>query len=403
MLADIIRAVAEGDPARARDLAALYSRARGGPLDGGAAVHDRNPATDAMARLGMLGPEHAVEARAPGTPPDATEPVDEPAAPGLAAGAALDRARRLAATVRGPAARRDALVRLARHALAAGHVEEARAVAALIADPGSEAEFRHEIIVTLAARGDLGRARSIASEIGSVRYRDLAFADIARIADAAGALDEADADAARIEDPNVRSLVQNELLRGAVTRRDFDRAEAVARSAAEPHVRTGLLLTVICALADAGRRDAALALAGELRDAAARLGDPLDRDWANLDVVTAIVGAGDPDGALRTAEAIGDPVVRVGALAEIAKAPATGPPLVARLLDRAAALAESLPGRADREAALQSVIRALFDIAAAAIRAGDVPRAEAHVRAVADLRARGGALHLPAETTGEPS
>ncbi|MCP2341777.1 hypothetical protein [Actinomadura rupiterrae] len=490
VLVDIIRILAEGDLGKARDLAALYSRAYGS-RDPDLPLYSDNPFADLRVLLAARDVEGAAESLAARLhladlelaegyaahgwtgeaaelarraereardkavlgPPDGTlvelvSALGEIPAP--------DRARRLAATIKGPGARRDALIRLARYALAAGEIDRAQDIAALVPDPRRAAELRHEIITTVAARGDLDRARTLIAAIDTVRYRDMAYADIARIADVAGASGEADADAARIDDPQVRSLVQNELLQGAVTRQDFDRAEAIARSAREPHVRTGLLLAVVRALAEAGRRDRALALAGELQEAAEHLDDPLDRDWATLDAVIAIVTSGDTGRALRAAESIGDAVVRVGALAEIAKAPAAGPPLVARLLAQAAELAGSLPGRADREAALQSVIRAhaatggfaearamaaafgpqlksdilhelakaaaaagqydwahstagavaslkhewaLYDIAAAAIRAEDVPRAETHIRAIANLRMRDRAIRLLAETT----
>ncbi|MEV5569837.1 hypothetical protein AB0L06_07300 [Spirillospora sp. NPDC052269] len=217
---------------------------------------------------------------------------------------------------------------------------------------------RHDLIITNAARGDLAHAHALALTIDSARYRDLAFADIARIADAGGSLDHADAALSRIADQHVRSLVQNELLRNAVTRNDFERAERVARSAPEPHVRTGLLLTVIRGLAVADRGDRALALANEVREAVHDQHDPLDRDWASLDAVVAAVAAGDLPGALRTTASIGNPVARVGALAEIAKAAAGDPPLAARLLKQATALARSLPNSADRATALLSIIGA---------------------------------------------
>ncbi|RFU40436.1 hypothetical protein DZF91_17120 [Actinomadura logoneensis] len=216
---------------------------------------------------------------------------------------------------------------------------------------------RHDLIIATAERGDLDHACALALAVDSPRYRDLAFADIARIADAAGSLERAEDALSRILDPHVRSLVQSELLGNAAARHDFERAERIARAAPEPHVRTGLLLAVIRALAAAGRRDRALALADELRRAAHDQRDPLDRDWASLDAVMAAIAADDLHGALRTAEAIGSPVVRVGALAEIAKA-ADDPALAARLLDQATALARSLPSRADRATALLSVLRA---------------------------------------------
>lgn len=216
----------------------------------------------------------------------------------------------------------------------------------------------HDLIITTAARGDIDHACALALAIDSARYRDIAFADIARIADAGGSLDRADGALSRIADPHVRSLAQNELLRNALTRQDFERAERVARAAGEPHVRTGLLLQVIRALAAADRRDRALALAGELREAVHDLHDPLDRDWASLDAVLAAVAAGDLPEALRTTAPIGSPVVRVGALAEIAKAAADDPPLVTGLLRQAAVLARSLSNRADRASAMLSVLHA---------------------------------------------
>ncbi|MFC5184169.1 hypothetical protein [Actinomadura harenae] len=218
---------------------------------------------------------------------------------------------------------------------------------------------RHDVIITTAVSGDLAHAHALALTIDSARYRDIAFADIARIADGRQERDHADDALSRVADPHVRSLVQSELLRNALARHDFERAERVARAAAEPHVRTGLLLTVIRCLAAAGRAERALALAGELRAAAQALPDPLDRDWATLDAALAAVAAGDLPAALRTTAPIGNPVVRVGALAEIAKAAAADDPLLAaRLLRQAAALARSLPDGADRATALMSVIRA---------------------------------------------
>ncbi|WP_026416595.1 hypothetical protein [Actinomadura oligospora] len=217
---------------------------------------------------------------------------------------------------------------------------------------------RHDLIVTTAVRGDLARARALARTIDSARYRDIAHADIARIADAGGSLDHADAALSHIADPHVRSLVQNELLGNAVNRHDFERAERIARAAPEPHVRTGLLLTVIRGLVAADRADRALELAHEVREAVHDQHDPLDRDWASLDAVVAAVAAGDLPGARRTTASIGNPVVRVGALAEIAKAAVDDPPLAARLLKQATALARSLPNAADRASALLSVLRA---------------------------------------------
>jgi Flp pilus assembly protein TadD len=294
----------------------------------------------------------------------------------------LTRAEQLVHAINGLYVKHETLQALAIEAAKTGDPSRAEYLTQAISDRDAQDETRRTVAAAIARSGDLTRAETLARSITTPYPRDKALSAVAAAIARSG---------------------------------DLTRAETLARSITTPYPRDEALSAVAAAIARSGDLTRAETLAQSITT-------PYPRDEALSAVAAAIARSGDLTRADVVAYSISNPDARDRALR-----PQSAPPAETDQLDKAEAHAHTLanldvhaqsvrvwaiPGakthildqaEADAYASTSpnAQMRMLTDLAAAAIRAGDLDRAyqaatdaEALAHAITDPASRNEALHL---------